>query len=159
MSPPGARAWPGPAGALAAVTADAVAAARAGQAEAFEAAAARLAAADPGHVRVVLGGALRSLLEEAHPDGLDGDDVAQVLTGCVAASAWCPDVDPDVALTVLAGALGVHEYEPAALPPAAVARHAALLLAHVLTTRGRPLGPSLDAALGELARSETVEMP
>ena len=85
--------------------------------------------------------------------------VAQVLDRCVSASAWCPDVDPAVALTVLAGALGVHEDEPAALPPAAVARHAALLLAHVLTDRDRPLAPSLEAALGELARSETVEMP
>src|SRR5688572_27131892 len=62
------------------------------------------------NANLVLGAAVRLILEEQHPDGLDGGDVERILTGCVrAAAAWQPDVDPHVVLVLLAGALGVHD--------------------------------------------------
>jgi hypothetical protein len=154
------RRLPEPARTLAASASGAVHAAAAGDSDAFEAATARLAAQDPEHVRVVLGAVVRSLLEQAHPDGVDGDDVAAVVERCARAAAWCEGVDPEVLVLVLAGALGVHEDEPRSLPPAALARHAALLGADLLTAApGGHLDGLLDAALAEVARVETVEMP
>lgn len=156
MSGPG-----GPAQVLTAAVTDAVTAAAAADPLAFDATTTRLAALSPEHVRLVLGGALRALLEEQHADGLDGDDVAQVVQGCAGASTWCPDLDPEVLVVVLAGALGVHEDEPRPLASLVVARHASLLLAHLLgvAASSRPLARHLDAALAELARAEVVEVP
>jgi hypothetical protein len=138
---------------------DAVAAARAGDAPAFAAAAERLATVDPALAAVVLGWVVRGLLEELHPDGMDGEDLRAVLSGCAgAAAAWESDVDPAVLLVVLTGALGLSDpdSEPP-VAPATVARNAALLIAHLLGPR--PLAPRLAAALAELERAETVEMP
>ena len=139
--------------------ADGVTAARSADAEAFGAAAGRLAGSDPQRVALVLGGVVRSLLEELHPDGMDGEDVRAVLERCArAAAAWDSGVDPQVLLSLLAGALGVSdpdEQPPA--PPDAVARNALLLVADLLGPR--PLRTYLDAAFAELARAETVEMP
>ncbi len=149
----------GPARALASATSDAVAAGAAAEPEAFDAATATLAGADAEHVRLVLGGVLRSLLEEQHADGLDGDDVAAVVEACARGSAWCPDLDPEVLVVVLAGALGVHEDEPRPLAPLVVARHAALLAATLLTASARPVDAHLDAALADVARAQTVELP
>ena len=119
----------------------------------------RLSTVDPSRVALVLGWAVRALLEELHPDGMDGEDVRAVLAGCVtAAGAWESEVDPSVLLVVLTGALGMSDPdEQPALPPAAVARNATLLLAHLLA--GRPAAPYLDAAFAELQRAETIEMP
>ena len=149
----------GPARTLAAAAADAVTAAAAADPESFDAATARLAGLAAEHVRLVLGGALRSLLEEQHTDGLDGEDVAAVVAACAGAGAWCPDLDPEVLVVVLAGALGIHEDEPRPLAPLVVARHAALLAATLLATSARPLDAHLDAALAEVARAQTVEVP
>lgn len=137
----------------------AVASARTGQAEAFAEAVGRLSTVDPAKVAVVLGWAIRSLLEELHPDGMDGEDLRAVLTGCAtAAGAWESAVDPSVLLVVLVGALGMSDPdEQPPLPPAAVARNATLLLAHLLGER--PLARYLDAAFAELQRAETIEMP
>lgn len=137
----------------------AVGTARAGDAAGFGEAVGRLSAVDPSKVAVVLGWAVRSLLEELHPDGLDGEDVRAVLTGCTtAAGIWESDVDPTVLLVVLTGALGMSDPdEEPALPPAAVARNATLLLAYLLGER--PLARYLDAAFAELERAETIEMP
>jgi hypothetical protein len=108
---------------------------------------------------VVLGWVIRSLLEELHPDGMDGEDLRAVLTDCAtAAGAWESEVDPSVLLVVLTGALGLSDPdEQPALPPAAVARNATLLLAYLLGDR--PLARYLDAAFAELQRAETIEMP
>jgi hypothetical protein len=55
----------------------------------------------------------------------------------------------------------VHEAheEPRPLDALDVARHAPLLVADLLTTSGSSLTGYLDAALAEIARAETVEMP
>lgn len=137
----------------------AVGAAKAADGEAFADAVGRLSTVDPQRVTVVLGWMTRSLLEELHPDGLDGEDLRAVLTGCATgAGAWKSEVDPSVLLVVLTGALGLSDPdEQPALPPAAVARNALLLLEYLLGER--PPGRYLDAAFAELERAETIEMP
>lgn len=138
---------------------EAVGAARGRDAVGFGAAVGRLSTVDPSRVALVLGWAVRAVLEELHPDGLDGEDLRAVLTGCAtAAGTWESEVDPSVLLVVLTGALGLSDPdEQPALPPAAVARNATLLLAHLLGER--PPAPYLDAAFAELERAETIEMP
>ncbi|WP_167667160.1 hypothetical protein [Micromonospora narathiwatensis] len=134
---------------------EAVDAARDRDAGAYGPAADRLTAAD--RAGLVLGGVVRLLLEETHPDGLDGDDVRQVLERCVRSAAqWRPDVDPHVLLVLLAGALGVYDPgdDDAPPDPAAIARHAPLLVADLLAAAGRPLEGYLSAAFAEVARTE-----
>jgi len=172
---------PPPARAIATAVTDAVGAAQAGDAAAFEDAAGRLGLADPEHVRVLLGDAVRLLLEELHPDGLDGDDLRDVTARCARAAApWFPGVRPGALVVVLAGALGVHPDTPPdgtrdderapepddpwsdvplRLSPDDVARHAIVLLADLTGARGRPRRGYLEAAFTELARRETVEQP
>jgi hypothetical protein len=104
--PPAARA-------IATAVTDAVAAAGAADADAFADATRRLLLADGEHVRAVLGDAVRLLLEELHPDGLDGDEVRADVVRCVTSSAaWFPDADAEVLVIVLAGALGIHPDPP-----------------------------------------------
>jgi hypothetical protein len=135
----------------------AVGAAQAGEGEGFAEAVGRLSTVDPQRVAVVLGWVVRSLLEELHPNGMDGEDLRAVLTGC-AAVAGASDVDPSVLLVVLAGALGLSDPdEQPAVPPDAVAGNATLLITYLLGPR--PLARYLDAAFAELERAETVEMP
>jgi hypothetical protein len=172
--PPAARA-------IASAVTDAVAAAQAGDALAFDDAGSRLLLADPEYVRVILGDAVRLLLEEVLPDGVDGDDLRVVIARCARSAApWFPGVDPGVIVVVLSGALGIHPDTPPdagtgekwppepddpwnAVPPrpsaTAVTQHAVVLLADLLSARGRPLRGYLEAAFTELARRETVEQP
>ena len=134
---------------------DAVAAVRARDVEAYEAASVRLAGAERSGL--VLGAVVRLLLEQTHADGLDGDDVRQVLEHCVRSTAeWRPDVDPHVVLVLLAGALGVYDPGEDDSPPdpAAIARHAPLLVADLLTATDRPLEGFLTAAFTEIERTE-----
>jgi hypothetical protein len=140
----------GPAGAIRDAVTGAVGAAQ--DPQAFAPAADRLAALDPARVGVLLGWVVRTLLEELHPGGVDGEDVRAALTGCV--SAWPGEADPAALVVVLTGALGLSD-PPVA--PAAVARNAVLLVAHLLGPR--PLAPYLDAAFTDLRRAETIEMP
>ena len=148
------RHLPPPARPIAAATDAAVAAAREQDPVALAGAAADLAALDPAQVGLVLGTTVRLMLEERHPDGLDGDDVRAVLEHCVRGAApWCPDVDPHVVLVLLAGALGVQD-EDGTPPPApdVLARHAALLLADL---RGwRSMRDHLTGALEEIGRAQ-----
>ncbi|MGW9198139.1 hypothetical protein [Micromonospora chersina] len=149
------RHLPAPAREIAQAATEAVGAAQDRDAGAYQPAVERLAAAD--RAGLVLGGVVRLLLEEGHPDGLDGDDVRQVLERCVrSAAAWRPDVDPHVLLVLLAGALGVHDPgdDDAPPDPAAIARHAPLLVADLLAATGRPLADYLSAAFAEVARTE-----
>lgn len=150
-------AMPAAARAISAAVTDAVAGV--GDAGAFSEAVGRLSTSDPQRVSLVLGGAVRALLEERHPDGMDGEDIRAVLTRCtVAGHAWESGVDPEVLLVVLAGALGLSDPDDQpVVAPAAVARNAVLLTADLLGPR--PLAPYLTAALAELARAETIEMP
>ncbi len=132
-------------------------------AAAFEEAVGRLAALEPAMVTEVLGGTVRSLLEERHPDGLDGEDLRALLTDCTRGAGWA-GADPEVLLVVLTGALGLTAEELPAVPPPAVARHALLLVAHLAggtgpAGHGTDPGAHLDAAVAELARAQTIEMP
>jgi hypothetical protein len=132
---------------------DAVAAAGARDVPAFEAAVGRLAGYDPVQVGLLLGTVVRHALEEAHPDGLASDDVRVTLTAAVAdARAWQGGVDPRVFLVQLAGALGVHEPDPDEPPakPDVAARHAALLVAHLVP-------PGTFAARLERAATELAQ--
>ncbi|MFJ8581839.1 hypothetical protein [Micromonospora sp. NPDC093277] len=140
---------------IAGAATEAVAAARDRDAGAYGPAVDRLTAAD--RAGLVLGGVVRLLLEETHPDGLDGDDVRQVLERCVRSAAqWRPEVDPHVLLVLLAGALGVYDPgdDDAPPDPAGIARHAPLLVADLLAAAGRPLEGYLTAAFAEVARTE-----
>lgn len=137
----------------------AVEAARRAEEEPFRDAVAGLSTVDPSRIAILLGWVVRSLLEERHPDGLDGEDLRAVLTGgATAAAGWESGVDAEVLLIVLTGALGLSDPdEQPRVPPAAVAANASLLVAYLLGTR--PLRPYLDGALAELRRAETIEMP
>ncbi|MEV4534217.1 hypothetical protein AB0J82_10355 [Asanoa sp. NPDC049518] len=132
---------------------DAVLAAGARDAEAFESAIARLAAGDPAQVGLLLGTVTRHALEEGHPDGLDSSDVQDTLTAVVTgAREWQAAVDPQVVLLLLAGALGVHEPDPdePPLPADVSARHGVLLVAHLVD-------PATFAARLERAATELAQ--
>ncbi|MFI5842474.1 hypothetical protein ACIA8K_22475 [Catenuloplanes sp. NPDC051500] len=140
---------------IAVAASDAVEAARGRDATAFEGAAEALAAQDQERVGRVLGAVVRMLVEESHADGVDSDDVRAVLAHCVReAMAWQADVDPQVVLVLLAGALGVYDPDDENPPPKALAqaRHSALLIASLLSTR--PFADYLTLALGDIARAE-----
>ena len=179
----------GPARGIGAAISWAVDAARAGDRTAYTAAVVDLAARPVEPTGLVLGALVRTLLEEQHADGLDGDDIRAVLTRCYAqAATWLPDgfVRVEPLLAVLSSALGIHEpgityaeitgpVAPAEWadpelpgdrpvpqrPPTAAeyVRHAPLLLADLLSTTGRPLNRYLDVAFAEIARSEAMELP
>jgi hypothetical protein len=144
--PPAARA-------IAVAATDAVEAARSREAEPYADAADRLAALDAEPTGRVLGAVVRMLLEERHPDGLDGDDVRAALEHAVRAAAAWRDVDPQVMVVLLVGALGIHETgEDAPLPPRALAEHAPLLIDDLLQTRS--FARYLEAAFTEIQRAE-----
>jgi hypothetical protein len=164
----------GPALAVATAVAAAVAAAARRDRDAFEPAAAELAALPAQQTGAVLAAIVRTLLEEQHPDGLDGEDVRTVVErGVRAAATWLPaDVlRPRTIVAVLANALGVHEagltYDEIGAPPdpdvekapspGDFAHHAPLVVADLLAAGGRPLRPYLDAAFSEIARAETMD--
>lgn len=148
--------------AISQATTGAVEAARAQDLPALDRAAAELVGNSPEQVGLVLGAVLRMLLEETHPDGLAGEDVQAVLERCARTNiGWFADLDVSVLALLLTGALGVHQMAEEMPPadPAAVARHAPLLVADLLAVTGRPVGDYLDAALTEIAVSETMELP
>ncbi|HEU5470419.1 MAG TPA: hypothetical protein VFV67_07185 [Actinophytocola sp.] len=165
---------------IASATTDAIAAAQVGDMAAFDEACSCLLI-DPEHARVILGDAVRLLLEEVLPDGVDGDDLREIIgRSARSAAPWFPGVDPGVMVVVLSGALGIHPDTPPgpvtgeerapelddpwdAVPPrpsaAAVTQQAVVILADLLSVRGRPLRGYLEAAFTEMARRETVEQP
>jgi hypothetical protein len=148
------RQLPAPARPIAAATSAAVAAARDHDDAALTEAVAELSVQDQTQAGLILGTAVRLLLETAHPDGLDADDVRGVLAGSVrAAAAWCPRVDPQTTLYLLAGALGVWEDDGSPPPkPDELALHAALLIAYLIGTR--PVTEVMTATLDEIQRAQ-----
>ncbi|MCI2239822.1 hypothetical protein MO973_37350 [Paenibacillus sp. TRM 82003] len=129
---------------------------------AFEDAGAALAAFDAEAARTVLGWLLRGALEELHPDGLDADDLRAVVERCArSAPAWFTGLDPHLLVLALTGALGEHPEvaETPRAPHEAVLRHALLLVADLVAATRRPLSRHVEAALAEVRRAETVEMP
>ena len=152
---------PAPVARLERAAREAVAAAVARDAEGLDASGAALAAMDPEMVRSVLGHALVGALQATHPGGLDGEEVAAVLTATVERSApWWP-ADPEAVLAVLLGALGAHLEDVEPLDAREVAVHAALVVAAVLSPGPTAAGYDvhLQAALDELERAQSVEMP
>ena len=137
----------------------AVQSAAATDASALRYAATDLEALDAAHVSVVLGAVIRMLLEEQHPDGVDGDDLRAVLDGCTQwAQRWWSAVDSEVLLVIVAGALGVHPEEADGIDrpqPAAIAVHAPLLVAYLLGPR--TVGRYISSAYAEIARAETMD--
>jgi hypothetical protein len=129
-------------------------------AAALDTAATQLSAADPGILRLLLGGAVRTALERSHAQGLDGDDARDLLERCVrSALTWLPDVEVPALILVFTGALGMQDPdEEQPMPPAAIAVHAVLLLAE-LGAGPAQVRADLDVAIAELARHQTVEMP
>ncbi len=158
---------------------EAVAATRAADADQLDACVARLAAGDAGQVAVLLGGMVRSLLEDTHPGGLTGEDALEVLQRCLTRGAgWFPAPDPNALVLVLAGALGTYDPSDATADSAApsdpddtrddapsaaavgwpaLVRHAFLVLAELLD--GASVEPVLVSSLSEIRRAETVELP
>ena len=136
----------------------AVEAARAEDAEGLEAVAIELSKLDAEQTGKVMGGVLRLLLERKHPDGLDGDDIRDLLQACArSAGGWLPSANPHTMLVVLAGALGIHpeEHEGVARPsPESITVNTSVLLAHLLTGR---VEPYLTAVFAEIARSEFMD--
>jgi hypothetical protein len=160
---------------------ESVDAALAQDAERFTDACGRLAVQDQQRLVLLQAGVIRSLLEELHPDGLSSADAQDVLRRCItSAASWFPQADPGVLVLVLTGALGLAEGTgpaPAAPPddgpdpdaepeprrltadPGALSQGAALLIADLLAAAGGSLIGYLDAALAELERAETIELP
>jgi hypothetical protein len=144
------RHLPAPARPVAAAALAAVTAARQRDDEALAEAVGDLAALDSALVGLIVGTAVRLLLEDTHPGGLDGDDVRNVLERCVrSAVEWQPDVDPHVVLILLAGAFGVHDDDGEPPPkPDVLACHAAVLMADLLGDM--PVRPSASGVGGDV---------
>jgi hypothetical protein len=136
----------------------AVEAARAEDAGRLHDAVSSLSKLDAEQTGKVMGGVLRLLLERKHPDGLDGDDIRDLLQTCaLGAARWLPETEPHTMLVVLAGALGIHpdDHDLVARPTAeSIALNTPVLIAHLL--KGR-LQPYLTATFAEIARSEFMD--
>ncbi|WP_433614473.1 hypothetical protein ACQP2P_08560 [Dactylosporangium sp. CA-139114] len=144
--PPAARA-------IAVASAEAVEAARARDEAAYSDAVERLGGLDPEQTGRVLGAVVRTLLEQRHPDGLDGDDIRAALEHAVRSAGQWRDVDPQVMVVLLVGALGIHETdEDAPVPPRALAAHAPLLIDDLLGERS--FAELLTRAFAEIERAE-----
>lgn len=108
---------------------------------------------------------VRELLETAYQDGLDGDDVADVLNRTVSdARRWNAPADPAAVATVLTGALGVTEHPDTSdgatpIPSSGIAAAAILVAADLAADAGFDHGPYLARAVEEIRRAQTVEMP
>jgi hypothetical protein len=142
-----------------AVTA-AVQAAQGQDAPALTEAAERLLACDEAQLRLVLQRLVLSLVEQAHPDGLDADDIRAVLAGVVrGALPWLPDLDPHAVVLVLAGTLSVTDEETPAVDPRQLGLACSLTVADLLRRLGRPLAPALAAAFADLEQTQAAELP
>jgi hypothetical protein len=145
-----------------ALAADAAAsAAQSGDAVAFADAMTDLSRADREQLAVLLGAVTRDLLEDSHPDGLGSDDAGQVLRSCMQSAApWYEQLDSEVLVEALTGALGMSDPDESAQPDGnAVVAHGLLLIADLLGNPARELRPVLDRALQELMRAQTMEHP
>jgi hypothetical protein len=155
------RSWSEPARTMARAVDAAVAAAHAGDAAGFTEAITDLNRVDREQLAVLLGAVTRDLLERTHPDGLDSEDAELVLqSGIRSAAAWYEPLDSDSLIRALTGALGIVDPDEAVpVDGPAVVAHGLLLIADQLTALTEELTPVLDAALRELMRAQTVEMP
>lgn len=146
---------------------EAVTVAQGHDAEAFGAALATLSRLDREQLATLLGTVVQTLLEHRHPDGLDSDDVDQLVETTVRSAApWYPRTDRDSLVRVIVGALGVSEIDDdesdidkRRVDGITVVAHSLILLADQLTGVPGGLRALLDHGLGELHRAQTQEMP
>jgi hypothetical protein len=149
------RTAPKPAREIGLAAVEAVGAARAQDADAFTEAVAELGELNAVRVNRVLGTVVRAQLEDLHPDGLSGDDLQIVLERCAwGARAWWRGVDPATLGALLLAAMGLASEDDG--PPADAPAHGVLLIADLLTSRGRgSLDPYLDRAFDAIAIAES----
>ncbi|WP_137722735.1 hypothetical protein [Prescottella subtropica] len=154
--------WPRTARQIAVATDDAIAAARGAEREPLTEAVDALIALPFEQVTIVHAGVVRALLEDLHPDGFSGDDIQEALTRVAgSALAWLPGLDAGALAAVLTGSLGLTEMSDDAqrIGPVDYLRSAVLVMADLLTAASTSPAPYLRAAIGEIARAETIEMP
>lgn len=154
--------WPITARQIAVATDDAITAARAAAREPLAEAVDELIALPFEQVTIVHAGVVRALLEHLHPDGFSGEDIQGALTRVAgAAIAWLPDLDVAALAAVLTGSLGLTEMADDAerVGPSDYLRSAVLVMADLLATAEIAPEPYIRAAIGEIARAETIEMP
>jgi hypothetical protein len=137
---------------------DAVAAAVDGDPELFARAHYELFTRAGDHAGLVQAAIVRMLLEEQHPDGLDGSDVRELLSLATTACSWFSNLSEPALIGVLVGALGMPDTE-STLGPAELSQHGCLLIATLLGTGRAPVDPYVAAAISEIRRAETVELP
>lgn len=137
---------------------EATAAAAAHQLEPLHAAS---SAKDPERLAIVQGSVVRTLLEQLHSGGLSSADAQETIQRCAKAAApWYPDLDPNLLVLVLMGALGATDPTEGSQPNhTVISEHAALLIADLLAVADEPLDGYLSFALAEIERAETMEMP
>ncbi|CAM3243597.1 hypothetical protein RHDE110596_23465 [Prescottella defluvii] len=154
--------WPKTARQIAVTTDDALTAARAASADQLGEAVDELIVLPFEQVSLVHAGVVRALLEDLHPDGFSGDDIQDALTRVAgAALAWLPGLDVTALAAVLTGSLGLTEMSDDAqrIGQADYLRSAILVIADLLATADVPSAGYIRAAIGEIARAETIEMP
>ncbi|OQQ25005.1 hypothetical protein A4U94_23445 [Prescottella equi] len=113
-------------------------------------------------VTLVHAGVVRALLEDLHPDGFSGDDIQDALTRVAgAALVWLPGLDISALAAVLTGSLGLTEMSDDAqrIGQSEYLRSAVLVMTDLLATADASPHGYLKAAIAEIARAETVEMP
>ncbi len=154
--------WPTTARQIAVATDDAITAARSGSREQLAEVVEDMVALPFEQVSIVHAGVVRALLEDLHPDGFSGDDIQGALTRVAgAALAWLPDLDVTALAAVLTGSLGLPEMSEDAqkIGQADYLRSAVLVMADLLASADVVADGYIRAAIGEIARAETVEMP
>ena len=153
--------WTGPAGVMQRAVLDAVAAAGAHDADEFSTCLAGLSRLDREQLSTLLGTVVQRLLERRHPDGLDSDDVDQLVELTVRSAAWYPRINHDSVVRVIVGALGVTEVddEERQVDGITIIAHSLVLLADQLSGVPNGVRALLDHGLRELHRAQTQEMP
>lgn len=124
-------------------------------------------------VDIVHAAVVRDLLEQTYPAEVTGVDLRTVVqTAVVAHGGWLPELDLSVLVTVLLGALGMDSApaatdsqdpddvpEPVRPPRAALVRHGFLAIAALCALADSDEIASVRAAVDEIQRAETIEMP
>lgn len=150
--------WPPTVRAIASATDEAITGARSRSETDFADAVRLLGAEDSAQVASIHAEMVRSLLEELHPDGLEGEDVQDALTRAVRSAAeWNSDVDVPGFVEVLTGALGVADTEEKR--PSPRTEHALLIIVDLLVRRKSSAEKYIRQAVAEIQRAQTMEMP
>lgn len=121
---------------------------------------ARLRAGDELQARDVLHVLTLGLIEQAFPDGLDGDDVRTLLSDVLRpTAAWLPDLDSHSVVLVLAGTLAVLDPDAPPAGTEAVVIAYALAVNHLLGMLEVPLNAELARTFDTIRTSQTMDLP